>query len=122
MKSAWLLRPAICGRTNSATSPRFRSYFSLRFTPLSPLISVGGRPIIPLSRLIDDIVYDSVFLRLLCIHNEVALHIFFYFVQLLTAVLGQQLVCNLPHTQDFTGVDVNVGGLSGQSSHRGLVD
>src|SRR5713226_2250308 len=45
---------------------------------------IGRTPIIPLSRLIDDIVYDSVFLSLLGIHNEVALHIFFDLFQLLT--------------------------------------
>ena len=38
--------------------------------------------------LIDDIVYDSVFLGLLRIHNEVALHIFLHFIQLLARVLG----------------------------------
>src|SRR5258708_40042927 len=48
-----------------------------------------GKPIIPSSRLIDDIVYDSVFLRLLRVHDEVAFDVFFYFIQLLAAVLRQ---------------------------------
>jgi hypothetical protein len=48
-----------------------------------------GKPIIPSSRLIDDIVYDSVFLRLLRVHDEVALYVLFYFIQLLAAVLRQ---------------------------------
>src|SRR5215469_18081639 len=83
---------------------------------------IGEVPIIPSSRLINDIVDDSVFLSLLRVHNEVALHILFHFFQLLPAVLGQQLVGNLAHTQDFTGMNVNIGGLTRQSAHRGLVD
>jgi hypothetical protein len=39
--------------------------------------------------LIDDIVYDSVFLSLLRVHNKIALYIFLYFIQLLAGVLGQ---------------------------------
>src|SRR5579872_620603 len=41
------------------------------------------------SGLIDDIVYDSVFLRLLRVHDEVALHIFFDLIEFLAAVLGE---------------------------------
>ena len=40
-----------------------------------------------LSRLVDDIVYDSVFLSLLRIHDEIALYILFYLIKLLTAML-----------------------------------
>ena len=43
----------------------------------------------PLSRLIDDIVYDSVFLSLLRVHDEVALDIFLDLVQFLTTMLGK---------------------------------
>jgi hypothetical protein len=45
----------------------------------SPIIrSPGG---------VDDVVDDSVFLRLLRIHNEVAFDVFFHFFELLTGVL-----------------------------------
>ena len=40
-------------------------------------------------RLIDDIVYDSIFLSLLRVHDEVALDILFHLVQFLTAVLRE---------------------------------
>src|SRR5450759_1626359 len=43
----------------------------------------------PLSGLIDDIVDDSVFLRLLRVHDEIALHVLLHFIQLLAGVLGQ---------------------------------
>src|SRR6266436_10390004 len=43
-------------------------------------------PIITLLRLVDDIVDDSVFLGLLRVHDEVALYILFYLVQLLPAM------------------------------------
>jgi hypothetical protein len=46
-------------------------------------------PIIPLSRFIDDIVDDSVFLGLLRIHDEVALHVLLYLIELLASVLGE---------------------------------
>jgi hypothetical protein len=43
----------------------------------------------PLSGLIDDIVYDSIFLSLLRIHDEVALDVLLHFIQLLAGVLCQ---------------------------------
>src|SRR5208282_4026712 len=42
-----------------------------------------------LSRLIDDIVNDSIFLSLLRIHDEVAFHVLLHFIQFLAGVLGQ---------------------------------
>jgi hypothetical protein len=48
-----------------------------------------GKPIIPSLRLVDDIVDDSVFFCLLRVHDEVPLHIFFYLIELLSAVLSQ---------------------------------
>src|ERR1700685_1110787 len=41
------------------------------------------------SGLVDDIVYDSVLLRLLRIHDEIALHVFFHLIELLGGVLGE---------------------------------
>src|SRR5690349_10725336 len=110
MRSAWRPRPAICGRTSSAESRRFPTCFSLGFTP-SPSDSLIGIPAsfgpffrcafsCPTSvrregrsyrfcRLVDDIVYDSIFLSLLRVHNEVALDILFDLVQFLSAVLRE---------------------------------
>src|SRR6202453_5450761 len=67
--------------------------------------------------LIDDIVYDSVFLSLLRVHDEIALHIFLHFVELLPGVLGEQLVCYLAHAQNLPSMNVDVGSLTGQASH-----
>jgi hypothetical protein len=54
------------------------------------IIAIASRTGGPASiRLVDDIVDDSVFLRLLRIHDEVALHVLLYFIQLLAGVLGQ---------------------------------
>ena len=66
----------------------------------------------PLPCLVDDIVDDSVLLSLLRIHDEVAFHIFFHFFQLLPGVLGQQLIRNLAHAQNFARVDVDIGRLT----------
>src|SRR6266850_6352959 len=83
---------------------------------------IGENPIIPLSRLVDDIVYDSVLFCLLRVHNEVAFHILLYLLELLTAVLSQQLIRNLTHTQDFAGMDVDIRSLPRESPHRRLMD
>jgi hypothetical protein len=40
----------------------------------------------------------------------------------LSAGIGEDLVERLAHAQDFAGVDVNIGGLPGQTVHRRLVD
>src|ERR1700681_3991611 len=74
-------------------------------------------PIIPSSRLIDDIVYDSVFLSLLRIHDEVALHVLLHFIQLLARVFSQQLISNLPHAQNFARMNINVGRLAREATH-----
>src|SRR5437879_12607009 len=100
MKSTSRLRPATCGRTNSAASLRYRFGFSPLF---DSCLSDRRKPIIPLSCLIDDIVYDSVFFGLLRVHNEVALHVFFHFVQFLPAVLVESLLRNVSHTKSLPG-------------------
>ena len=64
----------------------------------------------------DDVVDDAVFPGLLRVHDEVALHVFFYFVQLLPTVLREQLVRNVTHPQDFPRMNVNIGRLAAQSS------
>src|SRR3954454_17371091 len=72
-------------------------------------------------RLVDDIVYDSVFLSLLRVHDEVALHIFFYFVEFLPAVLRQQLIRDLAHTKNLTRMNINISSLSRQTAHGRLM-
>ena len=81
-----------------------------------------GTPIIRSSRRVDDIVDDSVFLCLLRVHDEVAFHVFFDFSSFWPRVLGQQLISNLAHPQDFAGMNVDVGCLAGESAHGGLMD
>src|SRR5215471_9320579 len=95
-------RPAICGRTNNVESLPFPTCFSLFFTP-SAVPAARSRPCSSgcvrhavtvrregrsyrFYRLVNDIVYDSVFLSLLRVHNEIALHILFYLVQFLPAM------------------------------------
>ena len=64
-----------------------------RITGVTPVAEnqnlTGERRSYLLSRLINDIVYDSVFLSLLRIHDEIALYIFFHFIQFLSAVFCQ---------------------------------
>src|SRR6266550_1529260 len=104
------------------TTSVFHSAFLLPVTCALPPLAEEKARSYPLSGLVNDIVYDSVFLRLLRIHDEVAFHVFFHLIQFLPAVLGQQLVCNLPHTKDFAGVDVNVSSLTRKTPHRRLVN
>src|SRR5262249_19126155 len=61
-----------------------------------------------LTGLVDDIVNDSVFLCLLRVHDEVPFNVFFDFVQLLPAVLREQLVRDVTHPQDFPRMNVDV--------------
>ena len=71
----------------------------------------------PLLVFVNDVVDDAVFLRLLRVHDEVALHVLLNFVELLAGVLGQDLVGNLAHAQNFAGVDVDVCRLAAEASH-----
>src|SRR5690349_6591653 len=75
-----------------------------------------------LASLIDDIVNDSVFFGLLGVHNKVAFHVLFDFIQLLATMLRQQLICNLTHTENLARMDVDISCLAGQASHRGLMN
>ena len=99
MKSAWRPRPAIYGRTNSVGSLQCHFCFSLSLLLETHLQNRRlPHPFASFAKgwettrsyrfcgLIDDIVYDSVFLSLLGIHDEVPLYVLFYLIQLLTAM------------------------------------
>lgn len=62
--------------------------------------------------LVDDVVDDAVFLALLDVHDEVAFHVALDLFQQLAGMLGQYLVSNFAHTQNFAGMDIDVGRLS----------
>src|SRR6266851_1943192 len=84
-------------RTSSEPDLFFTSYslLSRRFVPGAPKSSLQlagfprQKPIIHLLGLVNDIVDDSVFLGLLRVHDEVALHILFYLIQLLSAMFRE---------------------------------
>jgi len=65
------------------------------------------------SGLIDDIVYDSVFLCLLRVHDKVPLHVLFSTLSSFCPLCFESnWFCNLAHTQDFAGMDVDIGSLT----------
>jgi hypothetical protein len=65
-----------------------------------PLWKQGTKilPTLALLMLKDDVVDDAVFLRLIGIHDEVALHVALHLLEGLSAVLGKQLIRDLAHT------------------------
>src|SRR5690606_13044838 len=68
------------------------------------------------------IVDDTVFLRLLCAHDVVAIGVLLDAGDGLSGVLREDLVQPLAHPQDFLRVDVDVGRLAGQARHVRLMD
>src|SRR5215469_271048 len=70
----------------------------------------------------DDLINHAVLLRLLRIHDVIAVDILFNAVDRLARVLRQQLVDRRPHAQNFLGVQIDVGGLAPESTHPRLVD
>src|SRR6266852_2299661 len=70
----------------------------------------------------DDLVDQAVLLGLNRGHDKVALHVFLNFFDRLAAVLGQKPIDHGAHAQDFLRVDINIGGLAGQTRHPRLVN
>src|ERR1700761_3003705 len=74
------------------------------------------------ARPVDNLVDDAVFLGLLGIHDEVALHIALDAIERLACVLGHQGVGDFTDAKDFASVNVDVGGLTAEASHGRLMD
>ena len=64
----------------------------------------------------NDLVNQPVFLRLLGVHDEIALHVALDLFQDLAAVFGQQLVGDLTHAENFARLNIDIGRLSGDAS------
>jgi len=60
----------------------------------------------------DNVVHDAVVFSLVGVHDEIAFDVPFHLFQRLAAVLGEQLVRDLAHAQDFTRMDIDVRRLS----------
>ena len=70
----------------------------------------------------DDAIDHAVIDGLIRLHDVVAVHILGYAFDGLAGGAGQHRVQDFPHAQDFAGVDIDIGRLSGQTLHGGLVD
>src|SRR5205085_3193241 len=82
---------------------------------------LGTKPL-SLFVFVNDVIHYAVFLGLLRVHDEITLHVFLNLVELLAGMFGEDLVGDLAHAQDFTGMDIDVSGLAAQPAHRGLVN
>src|SRR5438445_7229134 len=71
---------------------------------------------------IDNVVDDAVLLRLCGRHDEVALHITLDPLQRLARAGAHQLVRNLANPQNLACMNINIGSLSTQSTHRRLMN
>ena len=70
----------------------------------------------------DDLVDHAVLFGLVGVHDVVAFDVFFDALDGLAGVLGEQRVNRGPHTEDFLGMQVDVGGLAAQAAHPWLVN
>src|SRR5690242_8145950 len=65
---------------------------------------------------LDDSVNQSILNCALGFENVVAVYVLRYAFDRLAGVLGQELVEIFAHSQDLSGVDIDIGGLSGQTA------
>src|SRR5216683_5014345 len=72
--------------------------------------------------LVDDVVNNAIFFSLLRVHNEIAFHIFFHFLKLLPGMPSIHLISDFPHTEDFSGMYINICGLTTKARHQGLMN
>src|SRR5439155_7296631 len=70
----------------------------------------------------DDIINNTVFLALVRGHDVIALRIVLDTLDRLSRVLDQDVVDALTHSQDLAGCNINIGRLSGETRHQGMVD
>src|ERR1019366_5303276 len=70
----------------------------------------------------DDAIDHAVEDGLIGLHDVVAVHILGNAVDGLAGGAGQHGVEDFAHAQDFAGVDIDIGGLSGQALHGRLVN
>src|ERR1035438_2259073 len=70
----------------------------------------------------DDAIDHAVGDGLIRLHDVVAVHILGYALHRLAGGAGQHGIENFAHAQDFAGVDIDIGRLTGQTLHGGLVD
>src|SRR5690242_13898638 len=59
----------------------------------------------------NDLIDDAVVLALLGIHDEIAFHVLFNLLQLLTGMLRHDLVHDLAHAQNLARMNIDVGCL-----------
>src|SRR5438309_1096999 len=85
--------------------------------------TVGGRPGPPEAAALtgDDLVDDAVLLGLLGTHEEITLHVAIDDLDRPAGVEGEDLVDAAAHSEDLLRVDLDVGGLPGETAGR-LVD
>ena len=69
--------------------------------------------------LFNDPVNYTIGLGLLGIHDVVAFHILRHLFHVSACVIGQNFVGRLPYSQDFSGMNIDVGSLPGQSCIEG---
>src|SRR5208282_3756279 len=72
--------------------------------------------------LVDDLINHAVFLGLLRIHDVIALDVLLDALDGLAGMLGKKLIDGGTHAQNLFGVQVDVGGLSAEAAHPGLMD
>src|SRR5207253_7607819 len=75
-----------------------------------------------LAMLVNNFVDQAVILGLLRRHNEIAFDVFLDFVHRLLAMIGQELVDDRTHAQNFFCMNINVSSLSRQAGHPGLMN
>ena len=66
-------------------------------------------------------IHNAVFFRLLACHKIITIGVILYLIHVFTGVFNQYLIEGLLHTQNFLGLNFDVGGLPLESSH-GLVN
>src|SRR5947209_11239406 len=107
--------PAMSLRTSCWLLPQNEQYSSFS---LEEDFSDMGLGVLPGHQ---NLVHDAVLYRVLGSHEKVALGVALDHLDLLLAVLGEDLVQPLAQVQDLLGVDCHVRGLPLEAAHR-LVD
>src|SRR5437879_2902580 len=74
-----------------------------------------------LAMLVNNLVDQAVILGLLRRHNKIAFDVFLDFVHRLLAMIGQELVDDRTHAQNFFCMNIYISSLSGQTGPPGLM-
>ena len=77
-------------------------------------MGLGPRGLRPFA---DDVINNTVFLALVGRHDVVALGIVLDPLDQLTGVLHQDVIEALPHPQNFSGRNINIGRLAAEARH-----